>query len=175
MKDEIKVGDIAKPIPENFNHVKILKHIRVRDDGCWESALKAKTHAGYSRVSVKNSTFMFHRITYHIFNGRINKGMQIDHICQKRFCINPDHLRQVTPLQNAHSSNTSAHLFSVRTHCKNGHEYKDGSFYTYYKNARICKICLRIGSLKSWRKKRDAKKELIVKDGSLYVVDEVGK
>ncbi|KDS94138.1 hypothetical protein DHOM_02780 [Dermabacter hominis 1368] len=42
-----------------------------------------------------------HRASWVHFNGQIPEGMTIDHICRNRQCINPDHLRLMSNLDNA--------------------------------------------------------------------------
>ena len=41
-----------------------------------------------------------HRISYKLFKGDIPKGMQIDHLCRFKACVNPDHLEMVTQKEN---------------------------------------------------------------------------
>lgn len=41
-----------------------------------------------------------HRYAYTITHGEIPKGMTIDHICNNKLCINPEHLRICTQGQN---------------------------------------------------------------------------
>lgn len=42
-----------------------------------------------------------HRMTWEKVHGPIPDGMHVDHICRERSCVNPDHLRVVTPRENA--------------------------------------------------------------------------
>lgn len=53
----------------------------------------------------RNVTVLAHRFVYEITHGPIPQGMQIDHVCRVRRCVNPRHLRLVTPKQN--NENTS--------------------------------------------------------------------
>lgn len=41
-----------------------------------------------------------HRWTYEKFVGPIPDGLEIDHLCRVRPCVNPDHLEPVTRLEN---------------------------------------------------------------------------
>jgi hypothetical protein len=41
-----------------------------------------------------------HRVAYEAAHGPIPKGMQIDHLCGVKTCINPDHLEAVTQGEN---------------------------------------------------------------------------
>lgn len=43
---------------------------------------------------------LVHRYSYELHYGPIPDGMQVDHICHTRNCVNPKHLRAVTPKQN---------------------------------------------------------------------------
>lgn len=56
-----------------------------------------------------------HRLSYKFTRGPIPDGMQIDHICHNRACVNPEHLRLATNKQNMENpaglrvDNTSGH------------------------------------------------------------------
>ncbi len=63
-----------------------------------------------------------HRISYKMFKGEIDEGMVVDHVCRNRKCINPDHLRLVTPRQNVlENSNGVAAKNKKKKVCKRGH------------------------------------------------------
>lgn len=70
----------------------------VQGPGCWEWT--ASRVGGHGRLGEKGRTLYAHRISYEIANGPIPDGLEIDHMCHNRGCVNPGHLRTVTPKQN---------------------------------------------------------------------------
>lgn len=70
--------------------------------GCWMWTA-AKTDRGYGafRAVLDGMEIRYaHRFSYTIANGPIPEGMQVDHMCSVRACVNPSHLRLATSKQN---------------------------------------------------------------------------
>lgn len=65
------------------------------DDQCWywTSSISKK---GYGKIWKDGKCEMSYRVSYELFNRKIEKDMQIDHLCRNRVCVNPSHLEQVT-------------------------------------------------------------------------------
>lgn len=118
-------------------------------DGCieWEGR---KHSAGYGMIYSGGKKIYAHRAAYESANGPIPKGMHIDHICRNRRCVNPEHLRIVTPRQNALENSISVPSKNViKMYCSVGHKYDKGN--TYYRpdgHGRMCKECSRIADIK---------------------------
>ena len=55
---------------------------------------------GYGAISYGGKRRTAHRVSYEIHRGAIPDGMQIDHACREKLCVNPDHLRVVTDGEN---------------------------------------------------------------------------
>lgn len=79
---------------------------------------------------------MAHREAYTLFRGPIPDGMEIDHLCRVRACVNPDHLEVVTHAENVRRG------AAARDTCKQGHPYTE-STTRYYRGARVCRVCVR--------------------------------
>ncbi|PZE33982.1 HNH endonuclease [Curtobacterium sp. MCSS17_006] len=69
-----------------------------RTDKCWNWT--ACTRTGYGLIRINGRQEDAHRVAYVNARGQIPDGMLVDHICFNRRCVNPDHLRLVTPKQN---------------------------------------------------------------------------
>lgn len=109
-----------------------------KTDGCW-NWLGATAIGGYGRMISAPA----YRYAYELLVGPIPDGMWIDHKCHNPQCVNPDHLRPVTPKQNGENlpgarSNSKSGVRGVywaadrqRWRVEVGHNYrtyKGGSF-----------------------------------------------
>lgn len=55
---------------------------------------------GYGKAHIEGRTCKAHRHYYEMHVGRIPEGLQIDHLCGIRACVNPAHLEPVTQEEN---------------------------------------------------------------------------
>lgn len=69
-------------------------------DGCWRWTAACDSD-GYGRFRLEGKDVFAHRVAYAWANGGVPGDMYIDHRCQTRNCVRPDHLRLVTPGQNS--------------------------------------------------------------------------
>ena len=71
-----------------------------KQDDCWVW-LAGRTPDSYGRFYLEGRNRSAHRVVWEIYNGAIPEGIQIDHICHTRPCVNPAHLRMVTGRENS--------------------------------------------------------------------------
>ena len=122
---------------------------------CWEW-LSVKNEGMYGRFKIKNKIKLAHRVAYELVKGSIPDGLQIDHLCRNKCCVNPNHLEAVTPQENSRRA-------TGKLTCINGHlrikVKKNGTCYQcelernkVVRNAEPGKSKAR-GYLQAWREK----------------------
>jgi hypothetical protein len=63
--------------------------------GCWAWS-GSVTDGGYAQVMIGGRRIAAHRVAYALKYGDIPEGMELDHICRVRCCVNPDHVEAVS-------------------------------------------------------------------------------
>lgn len=120
---------------------------------CWRW-LGARTPNGYGTFRFKNRTQPVHRWAYEEWVGPIPEGLEIDHLCRTRDCINPDHLEAVTRAENmrrATPARGADHGNGRKTHCPQGHEYTPENTYER-RGRRYCRVCRKAAMSRYWAK-----------------------
>src|SRR5437870_10150468 len=100
---------------------------------CWEWK-GAKTSDGYGSFGYQGKTVGAHRWAYERYVRPIPPGMDLDHLCRNRACVNYlAHLEVVTRHENIlRGSGTSAQN-ARKTHCPSGHPLTGSNLYVYPK------------------------------------------
>ena len=117
---------------------RFLTHV-TNNIGCWEWS-GYLDRDGYGRFGQKAA----HRFAYLLTGNKLVDGMDIDHLCRNRKCVNPKHLEQVTRRENIRRGDTGIHK-RTKTVCIRGHAFDDENTYFYTtrigKTARQCRKC----------------------------------
>lgn len=110
---------------------------------CWRW-MRCLGRDGYGRAHLDRRQYLAHRLAYTFAVGDIPVGLELDHLCRNKWCVNPAHLEPVTHAENVRrgtSPATTRDRHAARTHCKRGHGFAENSYL--YKGVRICRTCQR--------------------------------
>ena len=67
--------------------------------GCWLWT-GCTNRGGYGLTKFRGRTTGAHRAVYRLLVGPIPEGLDLDHLCSVRLCVNPAHLEPVTHAEN---------------------------------------------------------------------------
>ncbi len=76
-------------------------------DGCWHWT-GSRVHNGYGLFWIGGSNVRAHRAMYELMVGPIPAGLDLDHLCRVRHCVNPEHLEPVTRAENLRRAREAA-------------------------------------------------------------------
>ena len=112
-------GCVRKPLRQRFE-----EKWEIDSKGCWIwHAFIDK--AGYARLQEggRGGRVLYaHRYSYEQHKKMIPDGLQLDHLCRVRHCVNPEHLEAVTPQMNMARGQSPTMLLHMARRCKRGHE-----------------------------------------------------
>lgn len=104
---------------------------------CW--IWTGATNGTYGRIN----RGLAHRISYELVKGPIPNGLQIDHLCRRPLCVNPDHLEAVTCRTNLLRATGFVARQAAQTECKYGHLLQGDNLYVDKRSRRHCRECRR--------------------------------
>lgn len=111
---------------------------------CWRWTGAVNRRTGYGNFAVTQERWTTpHRYSYETMRGSIPAGLQIDHLCRVRICVNPWHMEPVTPRVNVRRSSNPAAKNAARVACVNGHAFSEENTYSRPGGGRLCRACRR--------------------------------
>ncbi len=157
----------TRPVPKTRSRLqRFIRKISFDDvSGCWIwTSLIAPNGYAVLYDGAKGRKQPAHRIAYEIFVGMVPFGLELDHLCRVRHCVNPEHLEAVTHLENVRRGIAAIKkkrgIFpkgaggwqKLNTHCPKGHLYSGENLYVSPKGFRACRECRR-ECTRAWKKR----------------------
>lgn len=109
------------------------------ETGCWEWIGSLTAPNGYAQIGINGDKIVVHNLVYELLIGKMDDGLEPDHICLIKRCVNPEHIEPVTHSENVKRAQS---LLPKKTHCPSGHEYVGDNLYvnpnTEFKHCRKC-------------------------------------
>ena len=119
--------------------------------GCWVWIGPRHT-AGYGQVWHEGKRTTAHRAIYEALVGPVPNGLELDHLCRNRACVNPAHLEPVTHQENMRRGNRWVGWIAPPDFpC--GHPRTEDNTYSHLHRGILrswCKLCRRM-NLRLWR------------------------
>lgn len=120
-------------------------------DGCWRWT-GALYENGYGAFWLNGRNVRAHRFAYELLVGPIPEGLDLDHLCRNRPCVNPTHLEPVTRQTNLRRApRFNSHM---RTHCVHGHELTPENTRRERNGYPRCRACDRECTCRSRARRR---------------------
>lgn len=133
-------GKDFKPRKKKYNHIDDLLDTYVPEritDTCWIWIGHQNDH-GYGRGNFNGRQTQAHRLIYEVLVGDVPLGLELDHLCRNRLCVNPAHMEPVTHQENVRRA-------KFKTHCVRGHLLTDEHLRIRpQRRSRDCFECARI-------------------------------
>ena len=81
--------------------VRFWQKVEIQDNGCWNWTGNINWK-GYGGFRFNRRWGRAHRFAFELLVGPISEGLEIDHLCRNRRCVNPAHMELVTTQENTH-------------------------------------------------------------------------
>lgn len=125
--------------------------------GCWLWTRALSRGYGVLFDSTTRQTRGAHRVSWEAHRGPIPPGLVIDHKCRVRACINPDHMRVITHVENVMCGESPAARHARQMHCDRGHPFTPDNTWSN-SGRRGCVTCRRARERARWHRRKASRR-----------------
>jgi len=142
---------VMKALSQEEREDRFWEKLEVVDD-CWIWH-GAKTPNGYGRFRTEDGPeTAASRYAYRKYEGEIPPKCLLYHACGEPSCVNPEHMRPVTPAEHTRLSGGPVGTNSRKKMCRNGHPFSGKNLIIDSEGKRRCRSCIqRIAAQKKAR------------------------
>lgn len=106
----------------------------------WTGALNRTGYGTFWSGKTDRKTLMAHRVGHYLATGDRAEGLDLDHLCRRPSCVNPDHLEPVPRSVNASRGRKS---WDFTGRCPRGHDPSEAGSLVGADGRRRCRECIR--------------------------------
>ena len=117
------------------------RHV-ARSDNCWLWTASVNK-SGYGQFGSHSHKFAAHRFSFELHKGPIPDGLELDHLCRNRLCVNPAHLEPVTTRTNLMRGVSFSAKNHAKRECLRGHAFSGDNLRFAPDGHRRCRACER--------------------------------
>ena len=164
-----RMGPKPRPVRE-----RVMSKFAVDSTGCW---LWTSTRGsdGYGKIMIgskadgSNRMHQAHRVVYELLEGQIPAGLDLDHLCRVRHCVNPVHLEPVTRGENLRRGIGFPATRARQTHCIHGHPFDEANTYRAPNGTRKCRECKKQIKRRAYAAAKAARRAALLPEEALSV------
>jgi hypothetical protein len=132
-----------KERPITFMEKRIAPRFVIQDGSCWQW-IGRQTPYGYGELRVSGKTRKAHRVMWELVGKPVtDDSLVLDHLCNNRLCVNPNHLQEVTVKQNNDRSTTClTTINSNKEYCYKGHPFSGDNLKIIFKKTKPRRVCI---------------------------------
>lgn len=103
----------------------------------WTGAKNSWGYGYFRGPAPESKQIRAHNFSWGLHRGTMPEGLEPDHLCRSRACVNHEHLEAVTTKENARRRGAAV------THCPRGHAYDEKNTIINSNGGRKCRACNR--------------------------------
>jgi hypothetical protein len=135
----VDFGDLR--LPDRFwEKAEVVADASAHSGPCW-IWVRHISKSGYGRIFWQGEARDAYRVSYETLVGAVPDGLELDHLCRNRACVNPAHLDAVPHRVNSLRGGSPLAAQSRQNECVHGHPLCGDNLIIRRDGSRRCRSC----------------------------------